>query len=190
MKEYAGSGLLGSGPETVGKPGGSKTAHRDRKTGALAGIIREHIQRPVRRLLVVGCGAGQEAAVLAAALETEVVGIDLKAAFHPEAAAAVELRRGDATCLEFEDRCFDFVYSFHVLEHIPDWNRALREMRRVLSEGGAYCVGTPNRERWVGYLGSQDTTWRQMLSWNVNDWTDRACGRFRNELGAHAGFSL
>lgn len=189
MKEFAGSSVLAPGAGSIGTPGPGKAIPGDRKTEVLAGIIRDYIRRPVRRLLVVGCGPGEEAAVLAAALETEVVGIDLEATFHPEAAAAVDLRRGDATRMEFADGSFDFVYSFHVLEHIPDCAGALREMRRVLSDGGAYCVGTPNRSRWIGYLGSQDATWRQVLEWNMIDWKDRAHGRFRNELGAHAGFT-
>jgi SAM-dependent methyltransferase len=189
MKEFAGSGVLSSPPGSNGEHWRDGVVLRDRKTEVLASIIRERVGCPIRRLLVVGCGPGKEAAVLAAALGTEVVGIDLHAVFDPQAAAAVELRKGDATRLEFADQSFDFVYSFHVLEHIPDCTGALVEMRRVLAEGGAYCIGTPNRLRWVGYLGSQDTTWRERLAWNVADWKAKACGRFRNEFGAHAGFS-
>jgi hypothetical protein len=62
-------------------------------------------------------------------------------------------------------------------------------MHRVLSEGGAYCIGTPNRLRLIGYLGSKDATCREKLAWNVADWMAQARGRFRNEFGAHAGFS-
>jgi ubiquinone/menaquinone biosynthesis C-methylase UbiE len=184
MKEFAGSGAIAAPP--VGERRG---VFRDRKTEVLAGIIRERVGRPILRLLVVGCGSGREAAVLAGALKAEVVGIDLGAVFDPAATAVVDLRRGDATRLEFADRSFDFVYSFHVLEHIPDCTRALAEMRRVLSEDGAYCIGTPNRLRWIGYLGSQDATLREMIAWNFADWKARASGRFRNEFGAHAGFS-
>jgi ubiquinone/menaquinone biosynthesis C-methylase UbiE len=138
---------------------------------------------------VVGCGSGAEAAVLAAELQTEVIGIDIEAAFDPEAAAIADLRQGDARCLEFADQSFDLVYSYHALEHIPNCTKALREMHRVLSEGGAYCIGTPNRLRLIGYLGSKDATCREKLAWNVADWMAQARGRFRNEFGAHAGFS-
>ena len=162
---------------------------RDGKTEVLAAIIRGRVERPIRRLLVVGCGSGTEAAVLAAELQTEVIGIDLEAPFDSAAAALVDLRRGDATGLEFADRSFDFVYSYHALEHIPDCTKALSEMRRVLAEGGGYCIGTPNRLRVVGYLGSKDATLTEMLAWNVADWKAQLRGRFRNEYGAHAGFS-
>jgi ubiquinone/menaquinone biosynthesis C-methylase UbiE len=162
---------------------------RDGKTEVLAALIREHVQRPIRRALVVGCGSGAEAAVLAAELQAEVIGVDLETAFDPAAAAIADLRQGDATCLEFADQSFDFVYSYHALEHIPNCNRALLEMHRVLAAGGAYCIGTPNRLRVIGYLGSKDATYAQMLAWNVADWKAQLRGRFRNEYGAHAGFS-
>ncbi len=166
-----------------------KTELRDRKTEVIVGIVRERISSPIRRVLVVGCGSGVEAAILASELKVEVVGVDLDGSFDSAAAAAVELRRGDATCLDFADGAFDFVFSYHVLEHIPAYRKALAEMERVLSQRGTYFVGTPNRLRLLGYLGSKDATWRDKLVWNVVDWNARLHGRFRNEYGAHAGFS-
>ena len=168
---------------------GMNTAFRDGKTEALAGLIRERIRAPIRRLLVVGCGSGVEAAILAKELGAQVVGVDLDNSFDLAAAAAADLRRGDATCLDFANESFDFVFSYHALEHIPAYSKALAEMARVLSKGGAYCVGTPNRLRLFGYLGSKEATWRDKIAWNLADWKARLLGRFRNEYGAHAGFS-
>jgi ubiquinone/menaquinone biosynthesis C-methylase UbiE len=168
---------------------GKHTAFRDGKTEALAGLIRERARVPIRSLLVVGCGSGVEAAILARELGAHVVGVDLDGSFDAAAAAAVDLRRGDATCLDFPNGSFDFVFSYHALEHIPAHGKALAEMARVLSTHGAYCVGTPNRLRLVGYLGSKDATWREKVAWNLADWKARLLGRFRNEYGAHAGFS-
>jgi ubiquinone/menaquinone biosynthesis C-methylase UbiE len=168
---------------------GTNSVFRDGKTEALAGLIRERARAPIHRLLVVGCGSGVEAAILARELGTQVVGVDLDGSFDSAAAAAVELRRGDATRLDFADGTFDFVYSYHALEHIPAYRVALAEMQRVLSKGGAYCVGTPNRLRLFGYLGSKDATWRDKIAWNLADWKAQLLGRFRNEYGAHAGFS-
>jgi SAM-dependent methyltransferase len=170
-------------------PAAMKTELRDRKTEAIARVVRERMTAPIRRVLAVGCGSGVEAAVLAGELGAEVVGIDLDDSFDAAAAAAVDLRRGDATCLDFADGAFDFVFSYHALEHIPAYGKALSEMARVLSRGGAYCVGTPNRLRLVGYLGGKGATWRDKVAWNVADWNAQLHGRFRNEYGAHAGFS-
>lgn len=161
----------------------------DSKTEAIAKIIRESGSVPISRLLVVGCGSGVEAAILARELGATVVGVDLDSNFDPVAAGLADLRHGDATALEFEDDTFDFVFSYHALEHIPDCHKALQEMRRVLVDGGAYCVGTPNRSRLIGYLGSKDATIGQKFTWNFADWSARARGKFKNEYGAHAGFT-
>jgi len=140
-------------------------------------------------MLVVGCGNGREAHALADALRCEVTGIDLRGEFDPRAAASVRLQKADATALPFATDTFDFIYSYHVLEHIPRYRDALAEMHRVLVKGGGLWIGTPNRSRVVGYVGSK-ATMRQAIRWNLDDWRARLRGRFRNELGAHAGFTL
>lgn len=151
-------------------------------------IIRRNMTRMPKRVLVVGCGSGREAAELAVALGADVTGIDIQTRWDPAAAAVAKLQYGDATALEFPDRKFDLVYSYHALEHIPDFRRALSEMKRVLADDGCYFIGTPNRHRLIGYLGSQSTLLNK-LRWNATDWKDRLRGRFRNEFGAHAGFT-
>jgi SAM-dependent methyltransferase len=47
----------------------------------------------------------------------------------------------DLTSLSFQDRIFDLVTTNEVLEHVPDIDAALREIRRVLKPG-AWHVGT------------------------------------------------
>lgn len=155
----------------------------------IANVIRRRHPAGISKLLVVGCGDGREAHALALALGCEVTGIDLRDHFDPQAAAAVRLRRADATALPFDDDTFDFIYSYHVLEHIPRYRDALSEMDRVLKKGGGLWIGTPNRTRLVGYVGSK-VPLRKAIEWNAADWKARLQGRFRNELGAHAGFTL
>jgi len=162
---------------------------RDGKTEVLAGILGRSISKRPKRILVVGCSSGLEAAILAQELRAQTTGIDLHADFDPTYAARATLQQGDATNLQFADRSFDLVYSYHALEHIPQYHTALSEMRRVLAEDGHYCVGTPNRSRLIGYIGSKDASSLQKFLWNANDWSARLHGRFRNEYGAHAGFS-
>jgi len=161
----------------------------DGKTEAIARIIQRYVSKQPRRILVVGCGSGLEAAILSQELNAHTIGIDLDTDFDATAVERVTLQRGDATQLQFPDKSFDLVYSYHALEHIPKFRTALSEMYRVLAEDGQYCVGTPNRSRLVGYLGSKDASLRQKLQWNANDWSARLRGKFRNEYGAHAGFS-
>lgn len=43
---------------------------------------------------------------------------------------------GSATAMPFQDSEFDLAFTFYVLEHIPNPEQALREMRRVTKSGG------------------------------------------------------
>lgn len=155
----------------------------------IANVIRRRHPAGISNMLVVGCGNGREAHALSQALGCSVTGIDLRTDFDPAAAAAVKLHTADATALPFTSGSFDFIYSYHVLEHIPRYRDALAEMNRVLAPGGGLWIGTPNRSRLVGYIGSKATL-AQAIRWNADDWSARLRGRFRNELGAHAGFTL
>ena len=49
----------------------------------------------------------------------------------------------DITALPFEDAGFDLVLCSHVLEHVDDDGRAMREMCRVLRPGGAALIQSP-----------------------------------------------
>lgn len=53
------------------------------------------------------------------------------------------LRNEDATRLTFPDGSFTAIMSFDVLEHIPDYLAAFREVRRVLKPGGTFYFTAP-----------------------------------------------
>lgn len=52
----------------------------------------------------------------------------------------IELRKADATQLPFPDGYFDCVYSFGVLHHIPEIDKCVGEIRRVLKPGGGVMI--------------------------------------------------
>jgi ubiquinone/menaquinone biosynthesis C-methylase UbiE len=52
----------------------------------------------------------------------------------------IDFRTGNAEALEFENAAFDAVYSFGVLHHTPDIERAVAELHRVLRPGGKAYV--------------------------------------------------
>ena len=161
----------------------------DSKTEKVAQIIKKIHQAEIKKLLVVGCGSGLEAAILAEQLGAQVVGVDIENNFDRRALKRAELRTGDAMNLAFTDESFDFVFSYHALEHIEKPPKALAEMRRVLRAGGGFWIGTPNKSRLVGYVGGKKTSLAQKIKWNLADWRARLAGKFENELGAHAGFT-
>jgi SAM-dependent methyltransferase len=105
----------------------------------------------------MGCGAGRHAfealrrgahvvAFDADAGELEQVGAMLAAMkeageARPEASGWTV--RGDATAMPFADAAFDRVIAAEVLEHIPEDQRGLREIARVLRPGGIAAITVP-----------------------------------------------
>lgn len=45
--------------------------------------------------------------------------------------------------LPFDDNTVDLIFSYHTLEHVPDYLFALSEIHRVLKHGGRFLVGLP-----------------------------------------------
>jgi ubiquinone/menaquinone biosynthesis C-methylase UbiE len=54
---------------------------------------------------------------------------------------AFTLVKGDVTQLPFEDASFDVVLAVHILHLVSDWQRAVREARRVLAPSGYLVLG-------------------------------------------------
>jgi ubiquinone/menaquinone biosynthesis C-methylase UbiE len=99
------------------------------------------------RVLEVGCGAGGLLRLLAergaAVAGTEPLAEAL--AFARQRVPAAELTLvGEGPELPYANASFDAVVGQHVLEHLPDLDAALRELRRVLRSGGRLAMATPN----------------------------------------------
>jgi SAM-dependent methyltransferase len=54
-----------------------------------------------------------------------------------------EHQRLDVTDMPFEDESMDILICNHVLEHVPDYKKAMREIYRVLRVGGFAILQTP-----------------------------------------------
>jgi SAM-dependent methyltransferase len=66
--------------------------------------------------------------------------------YHPGATPGALLdgvRSEDLTRLTYPDACFDLVLTSETLEHVPDFDAALRELRRVLAPGGRHIFTIP-----------------------------------------------
>lgn len=94
-------------------------------------------------VLDVGCGTG----LLGEFLDMQIWGIDISKGMLDNSKGRVRYVLGDARKLPFEDSHFDFVFSFTVLQNIPDYEIALKEIGRVLKDDGR-CV--------LSYLNKQD----------------------------------
>lgn len=148
--------------------------------GFLASLDR--LVDPLRPMSILEVGVG-EGEILTRMIQrfpaASVKGIDL-----PDEALPAEWSRrsldcefGDATALRFDDRSFDLVLGIEMLEHVPDPDRALREIARVAAghvvlsvpREPIWRIGNLARGRYVSALGNTPG--------HVNHWSTRS---FRN----------
>ena len=112
-----------------------------------------------KAVLEIGCGLGAQAAVLANA-GARVTAVDLTERavsytkrrfelFRIEDAAVI---RSDAESLPFPDRTFDFVWSWGVIHHTANPQRAVSEIFRVLKINGRASVMIYHRNSTRYYL--------------------------------------
>ncbi|MEO0606934.1 MAG: class I SAM-dependent methyltransferase [Pseudomonadota bacterium] len=113
---------------------------------------------PGDRVLDLGCGEGRHVHGLYILGGLDITGVDLDEPSLEAAAKGlttlppipdvppshVTFETGDATQLRFEDDYFDAVICSEVLEHLPDYDAAIAEMRRVLKPDGKLCVSVPH----------------------------------------------
>ena len=87
-------------------------------------------------VLEVGCGTGLILERVADKAE-RAMGVDIsRGMLHRAAGRGLQVVQGDVTALPFAANSFDVVYSFKVLAHVKDIDRALAEMARVTRRGG------------------------------------------------------
>lgn len=103
------------------------------------------------KVLIIGCGSQDDMSIIPDGCEG--IGIDISA----EAVKKSKERYprfsyfvADATNLPFSDSSFDCVVCSEVIEHIPEDERALSEVKRILKNNGIFIITTPNWISWYG----------------------------------------
>lgn len=107
------------------------------------------------KILDVGCGQGLLLKKISqrAAPGSQLYGLDIspklvEIARSNNPTATVEV--GDAESMPYPDSTFDVATMTEALEHMLDYDAALREVHRVLKPGGVFIVSVPNRD-WLRY---------------------------------------
>jgi SAM-dependent methyltransferase len=115
--------------------------HRARYRFATSMAIRGSV-------LDIACGAGfglvmlRQVVARAIGMDLDAEGLAAARRTHP----GLALARADGVRLPLKDGQMDAVVSFETLEHIPDAEALLAELRRVLRPGGQLVLSTPNRD--------------------------------------------
>lgn len=128
------------------------------------------------RVLEVGCGMGHLLTWLVDSYQ--VYGADINTWALAESRRNVP--QGSFVLLSaeelgaFQDGSFQIVIAKHVVEHLPNPERAISEMSRVLAPGGLLLLATPNlaspmravkKERWIGYQDPTHINMRPPEQW-------------------------
>jgi ubiquinone/menaquinone biosynthesis C-methylase UbiE len=129
-----------------------------------------------RRVLEIGVGLGTDFVRFARAGAT-LSGIDLTEASIDLVRRRLELEGlvpdlqiADAEALPFPEESFDLVYSWGVLHHVPDTERAVSEIRRVLKPAGEARIMLYSRRScvalgtWLRYALLRGRPWRSVAS--------------------------
>lgn len=119
-----------------------------------------------RRVLEVGGGPGELAARITAELGCEIVMVDSSERMVELARArGVDALVGDVQELPFEDESFDCAVAAWMLFHVPDLDRGLAELARVLGPGGR-LVAVTNAEHHLRELRelAGSAAWAQPFS--------------------------
>ena len=109
------------------------------------------------RILDLGCGEGRHAISAYLLAPIEVFGVDLSARDLATAQGRLQefehaprstshhctFIRASGLKLPFADNSFDKVICAEVLEHIPNYQAMLLEVRRVLKPGGIFAASVP-----------------------------------------------
>ncbi|MER5469972.1 class I SAM-dependent methyltransferase [Streptomyces sp. NPDC002685] len=145
------------GDDLFGSPDGSDHSHYEAffsRYDAEKYRLESHIPRCLdgldlkgRRVLEIGLGQGSEAEQIIRR-GASWTGVDLTGTAVQRTRARLELRRlpfeavhlASVLDLPFPDASFDVVFSHGVLHHVPEIQKAQREIRRVMRPDGALVV--------------------------------------------------
>jgi len=134
---------------------------------------------PQGRVLDIGCGSGRHSTAIHQRWQAFIVAADR----NPDDLAAAgrnlawhdahgfhchgtwHLTAADITALPFAADSFDLVVCSEVLEHVPDHERAVIEITRVVRPGGQLVISVPR-------------TWPERLCWKLSS-------SYRHSPGGH-----
>ncbi len=118
-----------------------------------APIVTRSGAQPGMKALEIGCGSGAYTTFFARAVAPggEVAALDIQPAMLAQLAAKltkpenqdiqnITLHEASAYALPFDDNTLDLVYMITVFQEIPDRDRTLAEVLRVLKPGGLLAI--------------------------------------------------
>jgi SAM-dependent methyltransferase len=109
-------------------------------------LVEAVVAASPRHVLEVGCGWGELAEWIARESGAEVIAVDLSSRMVELASMrGIDASVADVQDLPFAEETFDLVVAAWMLYHVPDLDRGLAEIARVLWPGGTLVAATNSR---------------------------------------------
>lgn len=139
---------LGS-TDKVGDRPGSNNPFTLKRYAQLYSLISSYVDSD-SKVLDVGCAMGGFLDYLHKHGLNNLYGIDLIEDYVSYAKKKGDyiIKLGSAESIPFDDSSFDLLVIDQVMEHLVEPVKAFREAKRVLVEGGLFCIGVPDASRY------------------------------------------
>lgn len=112
--------------------------------------VREFVKN--KKVLDIACGSGYGSEIIVNYGCKSYLGIDISNETVIEANKHYKSRKvkflcGDGTDLHFvKNNMFDVIVSYETIEHIQNYKKFIKELKRVLNREGVLIISTPNKK--------------------------------------------
>lgn len=143
-----------------------------------------------KSFLDVGCASGKLLATIRNAGYIRIAGIEVNdelADYGRKKGLPVATGHFDSEC--FKGEYFDYIHLGDVLEHIPDIDSVIINVKRLLSSGGKVIITTPNLDslwsRLTRFIFNKfKVPWSSLTPpYHVNNFTERSLSQFLLRYG-------
>lgn len=150
------------------------------------GLGHSHLEKPAmysslgnvkgKKILCLGCGAGEECAHLMSLGAKKVIGVDISKSLintAKENFPELEFKVMDMEKLKLSKSSFDIVYSSLVMHYVKDWTKVLSQVKSVLKPKGTFLFSTHNPVYWSAFKKKNKNERIQYLGFKRNKKTDK-----------------
>ena len=134
-----------------------------------------------KRVLMLGCGTGEESVLLEEFGASSMTGIDLSAEsvrLANESYPKHHFVVGDMHKLEFEDASFDFIYSSLTVHYSSRPNEVYKEVLRILKPGGQFQYSVGHPMRWASERVTFNGVPTKLMGYTEGDKPPRLYGNY------------
>jgi ubiquinone/menaquinone biosynthesis C-methylase UbiE len=157
---------------------GEKLPHRFVEKPAMKRLLPELKDKKV---LLLGCGTGEESLLLAEHGAVDMVGVDLSKEsirLAQESYPKITFVVGDMHSLDFEDESFDFVYSSLTIHYSDQPENVYKELFRILKPEGVLQFSVGHPVRWASERIALEGVITKVLGYSENAEKPRLYGTY------------